>query len=171
MAGAITNNNIIITNDIQKISEVLFPRVRLCYGEEGGYNYSRLEQLGYEHLYAFIIGNKSHDRNGWISQNKTREDLFEAIYTEPHLEAFIDNGDTYLKQNGTRGSLRWDVTPMTYPGGRCLTLNFSKTNFKDKATLVFNHFNKVNFTRNIELSITGSSSSMSLFREISLKII
>ena len=127
-----------------------------------------MEQLGYKHLYAFIIGNKSQDGNGWISKNKTREDLFEAIYTEPHLEDFIDNGETYLKQNGTRSSLSWDVTPMTYPGGRCLTLNFSKTNFKDKATLVFNHFNKVNFTRNIELSITGYLSSMSLFRELFL---
>ena len=105
------------------------------------------------------------EENGWISQNKTRKDLFEAIYTEPHLETFINNDDTYLKQNGTRTSLTWHVTPMTYPGGRCLTLNYSKTSFSDKATLiVFNNFNKVNFTRNMELSITGSLYSMSLLR-------
>ena len=137
MAGAITNNNIIITNDIQKISEVLFPRVRLCYGEEGGYNYSRLEQLGYEHLYAFIIGNKSQDGNGWISPNKTPKDLFETVYTAPHLETFISD-NAYLVQNRTRTSLTWHVTPMTYPGGRCLTLNISQTSSANKATLIFN---------------------------------
>ena len=157
-----------IHNNIQKISDVLFPRVRLCYGQEG-YNSSRLEQLGYENLYAFIIGKNSRGGHGWISENKTREDLFEVVYTEPHLEAFINDGETYLKQNGTRVTVTWHVTPMTYPGGRCLTLNYSKTSFTDKATLVFNHFNQVNFTRNLEFSITGSLYFMSLFKELFLQ--
>ena len=138
---------------IQKISEVLFPDVRLCYGEGGGYNYSRLEQLGYKDLYHFIIGKKPQYGNGWISPDKTPEDLFKAVYTEPQLETLIRNGWFQWDNNGAWNNISWHVSPMTYPGGRCLTLNYSKTNSSE--TILHLNFYKLNFIRNVELSITG----------------
>ena len=89
---------------------MLFPRVTFCHGEGRGYNHSSLELLGYKDVPAFVSGRRSGQGNGWVTERKTAEEVFEAAYSQPRLETFFRN-DSYLKLNGTRSSrgLGWLV--------------------------------------------------------------
>ena len=100
---------------------MLFPRVTFCHGEGRAYNHSSLEQLGYKDVPAFVSGRRSGpgQGNGWVTERRTAEEVFEAAYSQPQLETFLRN-DSYLKLNGSRSSrgLGWLVSPMSYEGGR-----------------------------------------------------
>ena len=167
--GCVETKRLLCHNKIIKIKDltsVRFPRITLCHGEGGGYNHSKLEGLGYSDMKSFVIGTSQRHGNGWITQDKTAREVFEAAYSEPRLEMFINNG-SYIKLNGTRYTQRhhlsWFESPMSYEGGRCLTLNFTQTSFSKTAIIL--NLNYLNFTEEVklDLTITGWINLKSIF--------
>ena len=133
----------------------MFPRLTFCHGHGKGYNESIIKEMGYKNIKDFVIGRKI-TRHGWLTKDKSTKELFESIYSLPWIENII-RSDSRLKENGSIYSqLKWVEKPMTYEGGRCLQLNFTKAIFSETTIILkFENMNSTNQTIEVDLSITG----------------
>ena len=147
----------------------MFPRITFCHSDGRGYNYSRIGQLGYKDAKAFLIGRNVHG-NGWMVNDKTPEEVFETVYSEPKLEEVL-RSDSWLKLKGSLyASLDWRVRHMNYGVGRCLELNLTRTNYSETTIILkFNSFE--NFTEGVkvDLTITGEYKMVSYYLILSIQ--
>ena len=74
----------------------------------------------------------------------------------------MSRNDSYIKSNGTiRKSFEWKEIPMVHPEGRCIQLNFNKTDYLE-TTLIFKFNNtKFNYSGILEMTITGKLDKLS----------
>ena len=95
------------------------------------------------------MGNNS---NGWFYKNSTAKHIFEESYRKPRIEELFRE-DSFIKFDKTiRQPLDWLEKPMVYPEGRCLLLNFTKTN--NLETTIILKFENTSFEGKLELTIT-----------------
>ena len=127
----------------------------MCHANGKGYNLQNLQNLGYQDQIDFLYG-KSLDvsQYGWKSrEKKTVEETFNFIYNKPLVEDIISS-DSFMKVNGSiREPLKWVEVPMVHPEGRCLRLEYGKTEYKE--TTLIMKFTNITFRGSLELSITG----------------
>ena len=136
----------------QNIREILFPRLTLCLAD-GGYQEESLRRFDYDGIKSFVCGKSlGNETGGWQHSYATTKQIFEKSYKQPNIEELFRD-DSFMKFDKIiRSRLDWIEKPMVYPEGRCLTLNFTKTN--NLETTIIMKFKNTNFTGKLELSIT-----------------
>ena len=146
-------NKKFLVHFVQDITNIEFPRLIMCHANGKGYNISNIEALGYKNQVSFLYGKADNaSEYGWVANNMSAREIFQTIYAQPMIEDLIRN-DSFLKLNGSiREQLKWIEVPMVHPEGRCLKLNWTKTNFTE-TTLILK-FSNIKFAGALELSIT-----------------
>ena len=142
---------------LQKLNEIDFPRIIICYGDGHGYDKTKINKFGYDGYDNFLFG-KSADISsyGWVSSNISTRAMFEQLYSKPFIETII-RPDSYIMLNGSiLQNLTWIEIPMVYPEGRCLRFNFSRTIFTETKIIMRFHDIK-DFDGSLEISITGTN--------------
>ena len=142
---------------LQKLNEIEFPRIIICYGDGHGYDRTKINKFGYDGYDNLLFG-KSADISsyGWVYWNVSTKAMFEQLYSKPFIETII-RPDSHIMLNGSiTQNLTWIEIPMLYPEGRCLRFNFTMTFFTETKIIMKFHDIK-DFNGSLEISITGTN--------------
>ena len=120
---------------------------------DGGYRDESLRRFDYDGIKSFVCGKSlGNETGGWRHSHATTKQIFEKSYKHPSIEDLFRD-DSFMKFDKIiRSRLDWIEKPMVYPEGRCLMLNFTKTNHLE--TTLIMKFKNTNFTGKLELTIT-----------------
>ena len=156
--------------NLQKLTEIEFPRIIICHGDGHGYDRRKFGQFGFEDSSNLLYGKSANVSSyGWVSSNFTTKAMFEQLYSMPFVETII-RPDSFIKLNGSISkNLTWIEIPMMYPEGRCLKLNFTKTIYTI-TTIIFKFHDVKDFNGSLKISITGRN-TFKMCRYIDSKLV